>query len=325
MAKQVLTAAFWDYDRTRPLADGRVAMSGHDLQVTFSAPEATFERAADAEFDISELSFSNSVTRLSRGQLPYVLIPVFLSRAFRHSTIFIRTDRGIDAPADLRGKSLGVQEYDMTAAVVVRGLLRDQFGVLPEEIRWCVGETGGGTVRKFPGPRAAGLSIEPLAPGSSLEERLVGGELDAIIVLRPSQRLFSGYAGIRRLFPDPKFVEEQWFTQTRHFPIMHVVGIRRELCQQEPDLALEVFEAFAAAKEIALREIETLQAPKITLPWPHLALAEVRALMGEDFWPYGVRANRHALETQLRWSWLDGLQERRVGLLELFPPAFDDL
>lgn len=324
MTKRVLTAAFWDYDRTRPLADGRVAMSGTELQVTFSAPEATFERAAAAEFDISELSFSNSVTRLSRGLLPYVLIPVFLSRAFRHSTIFIRCDRGIDGPADLRGKSLGVQEYDMTAAVVVRGLLRDQFGVLPEEIRWCVGDIGGGTVPKFPGARAAGLSIDLLAPGSSLEERLVSGELDAIITLRPSKRLSSGYAGIRRLFPDPKFVEELWFKQTGHFPIMHVVGIRRELCEREPNLALEVYHAFAAAKEIALREIETLQAPKITLPWPHLVVSEVRALMGEDFWPYGVRANRYALETQLRWSWLDGLQERRLSLPELFPPAFDE-
>ena len=324
MTERTLTAAFWDYDRTRPLADGRVTIPGHDLQVEFSAPEATFARAISAEFDISELSFSNSVTRLSQGRLPYVLIPVFLSRAFRHSTIFVRTDRGIIKPADLRGKTLGVQEYDMTAAVVVRGFLRDQFGVRPEEIRWKVGEFRGGALPPFPGTPPPGLRIEAFAAGASLETRLIAGEVDAIIALRPSQ-LLTGVAAVRRLFQDPRAIEEEWFRKRRYFPIMHAVGIRRELVEDEPALAMEVYRAFLAAKQLAILEMETLQAPKVTLPWPHFAVGEARHLMGEDFWPYGLPANRQTLEAQLQWSWLDGLQARLITLSDLFPPAFHDV
>jgi 4,5-dihydroxyphthalate decarboxylase len=324
VAVQDLTAAFWDYDRTRPLADGRVGIPCHDLRVVFSAPEATFARSFSAEFDISELSFSNSVTRLSQGRLPYVLIPVFLSRAFRHSTIFVRTDRGIVEPADLRGKTIGVQEYDMTAAVVVRGFLRDQFGVQPEEIFWKIGESGGGVLPTFLSTPAAGLCMEAFEAGASLEERLIAGELDAIIALRPTT-LLASQSCVKRLFQDPRIVEEEWFRARGIFPIMHIVGIRRELVEDEPTLAVDVYRAFVAAKQLAVEEMETLQAPKVTLPWPHFAVRDARDLMGEDYWPYGVSANRIALEAQLQWIWLDGLQARRITLEDLFPPVFREI
>ena len=324
MVKRTLTAAFWDYDRTRPLADGRVKIPNFDLRVVFSAPEATFARALATEFDISELSFSNSVTRLSQEHLPYVLIPVFLSRAFRHSTIFVRTDRGISKPADLRGKTVGVQEYDMTAAVVVRGFLRDQFGVRPEEMLWKIGESGGGVLPTFPGAQPVGLRIEAFEAGASLEERLIAGELDAIIALRPS-KVVAGLSCVSRLFQDSRIVEQEWFRRRGFFPIMHVVGIRRELVENEPKLAMDIYQAFLAAKQMAILEMETLQAPKVTLPWPHFAVREARDLMGEDYWPYGVPANRNALEAQLQWTWLDGLQARQITLDDLFPPVFREM
>src|SRR5262249_22608431 len=243
-------------------------------------PEATFARSLAAEFDISELSFSNSVTRLSQGRLPYVLIPVFLSRAFRHSTIFVRTDRGIRQPEHLRGKTVGVQEYDMTAAVVVRGFLRDQFGVLPEEIFWKIGETGGGVLPTFPGAQPVGLRIKAFEAGASLEERLIAGELDAIVALRPS-KVVAGVSCVRRLFQDSRIVEQEWFKRRGIFPIMHVVGIRRELVEDEPKLAMDIYRAFLAAKQMAILEMETLQAPKVTLPWPHFAVREVNDIMGQ--------------------------------------------
>lgn len=317
-ARKKLTAAFWDYDRTRPLADGRVVLDDYDLDVTFSKPEATFALAERATFDVSELSFSNSVTRLSQGRLPYVLIPVFLSRAFRHSAIFVRRDRGIAEPADLRRKTVGVQEYDMTAAVVIRGFLRDQFRVSPEEITWKIGETAGGVMPNFAGGRPRGLDVSVLPPGKSLESRLLEGELDAIVALRPTATLTDGNGTVGRLFKDPRIAEEDWFNTSGCFPIMHVVGIRKELVAADPDLPRELERAFLRAKEMAVAELEIIQAPKVTLPWPHVALSETRKLMGDDYWPYGFAANKATVERQLEWSWLDGLQRDKIAAEVLF-------
>lgn len=313
---RALTAAFWDYDRTRRLADGRITIPGYDLSVTISAPEATFKCAAKAQFDISELSFSNSVTRLSQDALPYVMIPVFLSRTFRHSMIYVRTDRGISQPGDLRGKTIGVQEYDMTAAVVVRGFLRDQFGVFPEDMAWKVGEADGGVWPAFAGRTPEGVSVEILAAGTSLEERLLKGELDAMLALRPSPSLTK--RGVTRLFPNPRAVEEEWFQKSGVFPIMHAVGIRKECIRDDPELPAKAYQAFLEAKWQAIDELETVQAPKVTLPWPAADVANARKLMGDDYWPYGVKQNKKALTTQLRWSWLDGLQKRRLSVDDLF-------
>lgn len=318
MTKSTLTAAFWDYDRTRRMIDGRVGLTDYDLQVEVSTPEHTFARSAAAEFDVSELSLSNSVSRMSRKALPYTLIPVFLSRAFRHSMIYVRHDRSIAIPSDLRGKRVGIQEYDMTAAVVVRGFLRDQFGVLPEDIRWLVGEENGGAMPDFAGMPPAGVSIEILPPGMSLEDRMIDGQLDAIVVLRPSARLNAAASISGRLFESFSQVERQWYEKSRHFPIMHVVGVRSSLVERDPDLPLKLYDAFLEAKRLAIEELEILQSPKVTVPWPHEAVADAKALMGTDYWPYGIRRNRHTLEAQLGWSWLDGLQARRITIDELF-------
>jgi len=315
-----LHTAFWDYDRTLPLIDGRVAVDGHALAIEVLRPEITFARAfSEAAFDVCEISFSNTVTAVSQGAFPYALIPAFLSRAFRHSAIFVRTDRGIARPEDLRGKSVGLQEYDMTAAVVVRGFLRDQHGVEPRDIVWKVGERERTKPLDFPlGHPPEGVHIDVLPPDRSLEERLLAGELDAIIVLRPPAAVSAGDPRITPLFPDPVAAEKAWFRAARHFPIMHAVAVRKALLAAHPGLGRRLFDAFAQAKALAIAQLEITQAPKVTLPWPHAALAEARALIGPDPWPYGLRANRQVLETQLRWSRLDGLQARPVTLDELF-------
>jgi 4,5-dihydroxyphthalate decarboxylase len=314
-----LSAAFWNYDRTLPLVDGRIQIDGCDLRMELLRPEETFARAfGAAEFDICELSFSNSVTTLSLGKLAYTLVPAFLSRAFRHSSLFVRADAGIKTPRDLKGARVGVQEYDMTAAVVARGFLRD-YGVAPTDIRWRVGEAERTKPLDFPvGRIPQGLEIELLPSGVTLEQRLLAGELDAMISLRLPETAKGPAARIRHLFPDPAAAERDWFRRHRIFPIMHAVGIRRSVAEENPGLPRRVYEAFLAAKNLAVAELEIIQAPKVTLPWPHAALTEARELIGADHWPYGIAANRYAIERQLQWSRDDGLQARPVAIEELF-------
>jgi 4,5-dihydroxyphthalate decarboxylase len=315
-----LATSFWDYDRTRVLIDKRVVVEGYDLQIEVNRPEITFARAfADAAYDVCEISFSNSVTAASLDKLQYALIPVFLSRAFRHSSLFIRTDRGIRGPQDLKGKAVGLQEYDMTAAVVVRGFLRDQYGVEARHIHWKVGERERTKPLVFPlGHPPDGVNIEILRPDKSLEDRLVSGELDAVISLHPLASAHSPDACVTPLFPDAVAAEADWYRASKHFPIMHAVGVRKSLLNSDPTLGRKLFDAFLAAKQMAVAELEVTQAQKVTLPWPHGALAQARAIFGVDYWPYGMAANRLVLENQLRWSWLDGLQKTPVQLEKLF-------
>lgn len=316
-----LRTAFWNYDRTAPLTDGRVRPDGVALDVEILTPEQTFARAYDGRgFDVCEASFSNSVTAWSKGECPYVLLPAFLSRAFRHSAIFVRTDRGIDGPTDLQGKTVGLQEYDMTAAVVVRGLLRDHYGLDPAGIRWRVGDGPDARPAAFPkGGPPADVSILPLPAGKALAACLLDGDVDAAIMLRVPPAVAASDR-IRRLFADPAQAERDWYRAAGIFPIMHAVGVRRELASAHPGLTRRLYDAFATAKAIAQADLEIIQVPKVTLPWPHVALAEARQLMGDDPWPYGIAGNRHVLETQLRWSRQDGLQARPVALEELFAP-----
>jgi len=316
-----LTLACWDYDRIRALVDGRVRVDGVDLDWLNLTPEQAFARAfTDAPYDITELSFSNTVTAVSKGDFPYALIPVFPSRAFRHGTLYVRTDRGIRAPRDLEGRRVGIQEYDMTAAVVLRGCLRDGYGVDPFAIRWRVGEKVRTKPLEFPLPdrRPTRLDLEILAPGVSLEDRLLAGELDAIASLRVPASFVAGDPRIARLFADPQTEERAFFARTRLFPIMHVIGVKKSVVAQMPSLPGALTRAFHEAKGLALDELAITQAPKVTLPWIADTLRETRALMGEDFWPYGLAENRATLEAQLAWSRADGLQARPVTVDELF-------
>jgi 4,5-dihydroxyphthalate decarboxylase len=314
-----LKAAFWNYDRTLPLKEGAVGIEGHTLEVETHRPEVIFARAMEtAEYDLCELSFSNSLTAISRGEFAYTLVPVFLARAFRHSSLIVRVGRGISRIEDLRGKIVGLQEYGMTAAVVIRGLLRDH-GISPSELRWRVGEKQYAKPIEFPsGTSPQGLDISMLSPDASLEERLNRGELDAAVLTRRPKSLDDANSKIAPLFSNARVAEQEWFLKTKIFPIVHVLGVRKALLKSDPKLGRRVFNAFERAKEIAVSELEMTQAPKVTLPWPHAAVAEARSIMGTDFWPYGIRANRHVIETQINWSRLDGLQAKPVSLTDLF-------
>ena len=313
-----VSVCFWDYDRTVALVDGTVSIAGCDPAYTILAPEEAFARAfSTAEFDISELSFANHLQALSGDRAAYAAIPVFLSRAFRHGNLFIRTDRDIREPGDLRGKRIGLQDYQMTAAVVVRGILKQEYGLEPADITWIVGGV------ELPGrpphhSEMSGIAIEPAPPGESLDALFADGRLDALLALRPPPCVVSGRQAVGRLFPDWRAAERKYYLRTGHFPIMHLVGIRRALLALHPWLARAVYDAFCLAKDLAIAELAVIQAPKVTLPWAVAELEATRILMGEDFWPYGIAANRQTLDRQIDWSHREGLSARRIPIEELF-------
>jgi 4,5-dihydroxyphthalate decarboxylase len=321
MTKLTVSLAGVDYDRTRALFDGTVQIEGCETITCAMSPEQAFHRAFRfQEFDITELSLSSYMNVLDRGVSPYVAIPVFPSRLFRHSAIYIRTDRGITKPGDLAGKRVGVPEYQMTAAVWIRGILQDQYGLRPADLHWRTGgleEAGREEKSKLSLP---GIDLQPIPSNETLSGQLAGGQIDALIsALAPS--CFGRDPAITRLFPDYRTAEEAYFKATGIFPIMHVVGIRRSLIEKHPWLAVNSYMAYLRAKEICMGHMEKIGHLFTTLPWPVEELQRARALMGHDFWSYGADKNAVALEAITRYAHQQGLTSRQIPLDALFVPS----
>lgn len=316
-----ITLACTVTDRTRPILDGRVRVEGCDVTPVTGEPEDLFARALRGqEFDVTELSLSSYLVVLARGDGAYAAVPAFPSRAFRHSAVYIRTDRGIERPEDLAGKTIGVPEYQQTAALWVRGILADQHGVAPSDIRWRSGglERPGGRERIAIDVRPE-IDLRAVDRGSTLSGMLAGGELDGLVSPRPPSCFLDGHPEVRRLWPDHREAERRFYQDTGLFPIMHVVAVRRELSARHPWLAANVYRAFAEAKRLAIWDLEQTNFLRVTLPW--IDLDGVRDLMGPDFWPYGLEANRAELEVAARWSFEEGLAARRLEPTELFHPS----
>ena len=305
----------WDYDRVRPIIDRRVAIAGCDVSIEILPPAECFRRAyLNQEFEVSEIGFSPYLIARSRGNSPYVAMPVFLSRMFRHSAIYIRTDRGIGRPEDLKGKKVGIPEYQMSAAMWVRGFLEEQHGVRPEDIQWQQGER-----EKFPLNLPADFPLQPIAPGKTLSKLLAEGELDAVInAVAPSCYGAPGVP-VKRLYEDFEPVERAYYRRTGIFPIMHALGIRQDVHDRHPWLAAALYKAFSEAKSAALGELGEVDALKVTLPWVASAYRSTRELMGDDYWPYGVHPNRPTLEAMTMYSHRQGLAIRKLDVEELFP------
>lgn len=321
--KLPLTVACWDYDRTRLLFDGGVKIDGCDANFLSLPVEETFFRALrGAEFDVAELSLSSYTMLRSKGACAYTAIPVFLSRMFRHSAIYIRADSGIEKPEDLRGREVGVPEYQLTAPVWVRGMLEDEYGVTPASIRW---RTGGveqpGRHEKVELPARLDLDIEPIPADQTLNAWLLQGRIDALIAPRAPSSFAQGDPRVARLFSNLREVETGYFRRSGVFPIMHVVGIRNELIERHPWLAGSVLKAFTAAKNHALQELREVAALKTSLPWLASEVDDTVSAMGSDFWSYGVNANRKTLETFLRYHYAQGLSPRQRQVDDLFAPT----
>jgi 4,5-dihydroxyphthalate decarboxylase len=255
---------------------------------------------------------------VATGACPYIGIPVFPSRLFRHSSIYVRTDRGIERPEDLRGKVVGVPEYQMTAAVWVRGILRDEYGLRAAEVKW---RNGGleqpGREARVPLALPSDIELRPIPANETLSQHLDDGRIDALIsALAPS--CFGRNPKVRRLFADYRAAEKAYFRRTRMFPIMHLVGVRRSLVERHPWLAVNTYVAYLEAKKLCYRQMETIGHLFTTLPWPVEEFQRARALMGEDFWSYGVEPNRRELEAVARYAQEQGINPREVAPEELF-------
>lgn len=305
-------------DRTRPLLEDRVAIEGCALEPFVGEPEDLFARALrNEEFDVTELSLSSYLIVLGDRTSRYLAVPAFPSRAFRHSAVYVRDDRGIERPEDLVGMTVGVPEFQQTAALWVRGILADRHGVPPSAITWRSGglERPGGEER-IPVQVREGIDLEPIDTTSTLSAMLAEGRLDALVSPRPPSCFEAGDPQIRRLWPDHRAEERRFYRDTGMFPIMHVVAIRRSLADRHPWLAANVFRGFAESKRLAIRDLEQTNFLRVTLPW--IELDAVRALMGDDFWPYGLTPNRPELDSLIRWSVAEGLSPRSLDPSELF-------
>jgi 4,5-dihydroxyphthalate decarboxylase len=314
MANRTMTIGCRDYDHTRALIDGRVKLEGIELKfVNISPPSQIFLRMLhDEEFDASEMSLSNYMIALGKGDRRFIAIPVFPARAFRHSYIWIHTGAGIQNPQDLRGKRVGIADYSMTALLFVRGLLQHQYGVLPQDIHWFRRRSEHVSI-DIP----AGIRIDNIAQDQTLDGLLEDGELDALAVTSPPRAFLQGSPLVRRLFPDCRAVEAEYYRQTGIFPIMHMVVIRRAVYEQDPSIAIRLVESFEAAKRAAFDGYEEGLS---SLPWVNLDLEFAQQTLGKDVYPYGVKKNLPTLEAAALFSHEQGLTQRRFAVNELFAP-----
>jgi 4,5-dihydroxyphthalate decarboxylase len=303
--------------------DGRVRIEGCSVNyLPLEAEEVFFRAFRDEAFDVSELSFSSYMNLITRGDCPYVGIPAFVSRMFRHSGIYIRTDRGIRGPEDLRGKRVGVPEYQLTALVWIRGFLKDEYGVDPADIHFrSGGQEETGRTERTPLVLTNGVDLQPIGPDQTLVQMLMDGELDALFTARAPSCFVRGEPGIDRLFPNYRKVEKDYYRRTGLFPIMHLIGIRRTLVERHPWLPVSVYKAFCQAKAIALEEVRDVAALNVTLPWVEAETLDTIRLMGRDYWKYGVAENLPEIEAITRYSFEQGLALRKLSAEDLFHPS----
>lgn len=320
MARLNLTLALGDYDRTAALKIGAVRPEGVELNILTLSPEETFYRMGRfREFDVSEFSLSTYTIRRGRGE-PLIAIPVFPSHMFRHSAIFVRDNAGIRGPQDLRGKRVGVPKYHMTAAVWIRGILEDEYGVAPKEMLWFEGGEGA-KVKEVDVTLPPDIRKELVPGDKNLGDMVAAGELDAFIGAR---RPAAFGKGVSRLFPDFRKVERAYYEKTGIFPIMHTVVLKEELVKEHPWLARSLYSAFAEAKQLAYRRLQDTAALLNSLPWQVAEAEETRALMGDDPFPYGVARNRKTVETLAGYTFGQGLAPRRLTIQDMFVPSLLD-
>jgi hypothetical protein len=328
MADLKLSLACWNYDRTRALADGSVRPDGIELACRGAQQvgEIMERMLRTREYDVSELGFTYYLRSLELQDAPFVAIPVFPNRIFRHSAIFVNRDSGITTPRDLIGKKIGeLHRYGHDAGIWSKGVLSDEYGVPADSHIYYVGGLDRPAPREDWSPFAAPphVEIHQIGPDETLDQMLESGAIDALYSAWVPPSLTRGSPRVGRLFEDYERVERDYYRRTGIFPIMHTVVIRREVYERNRWIARSLMSAFQAAKDQAVRMYRTGEmffgAP-FMIPWLTALQAENRALMGEDHWPYGIAANRKALETYLRYHFEQGLSRRLYAIEEIFAP-----
>jgi len=286
-------------------------------------PEEIFHRAFKfQEFDVSEISFSSYIRTVAAGTAAYIGIPAFVSRIFRHSGIYVRKGSGIEKPEDLRGKRIGVPEYQITAVVWMRGMMQHEYGVKPSEIHWrSGGQEEPGRHERTPLKPIPGLDLKPIGDDKTLVGMLRDGELDALFTARAPSSFIKREPHVALLFPDTRAAEQAYYKKTGLFPIMHLVGIRKLLVEKYPWLPTSVYKAFCEAKARAMIDLRDVNALMVTLPWLVAETNETAALMGDDFWKYGVAENMAEIDALTTYIHEQGLADRKVKVEELFHPS----
>lgn len=318
MAEYDLTIASSLNDRTAPLQTGEVEPAGLNLNfVSLTVEEIFWRMLTNAEFDASEMSMSSYMMTRDRDNPEFIAIPAFPSRFFRHSCIFVNDDAGIETPSDLKGKRVGVPEYQMTAALWVRGILNDEYGVAPTDMEWFHGgEEDPGREEKLKLNLHQDVFLSYIPSDRTLSGMVADGSLDALVTARTPSTFADD--SVRRLFPNFREVERDYYEATEHFPIMHTVVLRTDVYEENPWIAQELNKAFHRAKELCLERIGDTTALQNALPWLHGEVERTREIMGSDYWPYGIEENRATLETMTRYSYEQGLTEERLDVDELF-------
>jgi ABC-type nitrate/sulfonate/bicarbonate transport system substrate-binding protein len=322
MTRLPLTFACGDYDRTRALAEGTIRPDGIDLNYLRLPVEETFFRMMrHREFEVAEMSMSSYVVSLHSDPAPFVALPVFTSRMFRHGGIYCNADAGISGPTDLRGKRVGTPEYQLSAGVWIRGILADQHDVPIDSVRYLTGgqETAGRT-EKAPLDLGGVVDVQRIGPEQTLSAMLAGGEIDALYTPRIPAPFAARDPRVRRVFPDAVAAEKAYYAATGIFPIMHVVAIRRDVYDRHRWVAQSLYKALLLAKQEAMASLYDSSALRFMLPWLNQDLEQAKELMGDDFWSYGLEPNRETLATFLRYHHEQGLSRRGFTPEELFAP-----
>jgi 4,5-dihydroxyphthalate decarboxylase len=316
-----LTLALNEYDHVRDLLDGTIRAEGIDLTVLRLPVEEIFYRfTIHREWDVSEMSFAKFISLASQGDDSLVGIPVFVSRAFRHSSLYVRSDSDIARPEQLAGKRVGLPEWAQTAAIYSRGMLAHDYGIDLTSIHWHqAGVNDPGRVEKVKLNLPKGLRYTPV-PEKSLTEMLLAGDVDALLTARPPAPYTVGDGRIRRVYENYREIELDYFKRTGIFPIMHLVAIRRDVYERHRWVAMNLLKAFEEAKDRSLARVRDITASFVPLPWMPDNAGVAQALFGEDFWPYGIEANRTTLEAFAQYAFEQGVCPKKVAVEDLFAP-----
>jgi 4,5-dihydroxyphthalate decarboxylase len=322
MSKLRLSFACWNYDRTRALMDGSVQPDGIDLNyLNLPVEETFFRQARFREFDVCEMSLSSYCVSLNRPDKPFIALPIFPSRFFRHSCIYINANSGIKEPKDLIGKRIASPEYQMTAPVWIRGILSDHYGVPVDAQPYLYGgEEETGRIEKLKLDLPPNIKVSPIGPDQTLTQMLHTGELDALYTARMPSSFLKGDGKVKRLFENYGEIERAYYRQTKIFPIMHTVVMRRDVYEANRWIAQSLTKAFIEAQRRTYEDLKETAALKAMLPWLNDHIDETMREMGDDWWSYGLDKNRHVLETFIRYHLEQGLSKRLLTVDELFAP-----
>jgi len=334
--KPTIKVAGYDYDRCRAIIDGDAGIAGHDVSFHFEDIYSVNALAFGEKktYEVTEIGLIPFINKfINEDFRDYSLVPVFISRIFRHRNVFVHADSGIEEPEDLRGKRVGTPGYGMSANTWIRGFLLDEYGVAADDFAWIEtikssdsGKLGGSGWSAFRNGKLGyyfpdGFPIRQGPAGVDESELLLTGGCDALITAITPKAFLEGNPKIKRLFPDVRAAEQAYYKKSRMFPIMHAVAIRNDVAEAHPELPAAVFHMYSKAKRAAYARLETTTSLRVTLPWVTQELEATRAVMGDDYWSYGIGPNRKELEHIMRYVHEQHLVKRRVSFADLFHPS----